>query len=129
MHRWASRVLAPGGRYFVLRIEDLALAQDNRPVLRELARFLNAPADEAAVAAAALLFQGHGSSYGGERVDAQDKAARNDKLGASAIEALRTFGYELPEGKGYGLAQAFDDAPACGIVSSSTSAELPPETP
>ena len=116
---YGARALAPSGRYFVVRIEDLALRPhaltDAAAVARALGTFAGVAAarDARAIADAVAIFEGHASAFGGGRLAADERAHRLEALGSGGTRALALFGYALGE---YGIAARCADLGACGIV-------------
>lgn len=100
--KYGVTVLGPK-RYFLLRIEDMAL-QDPKPLLNRLAAFLNVPnITTERMQALVKMNDGHQKSYGGNKYDKQTRMQYLAQIGNEGREALDLFGYKLDD---WGLAKA-----------------------
>ena len=84
-------------RYFLLRIEDLALG-DPAPVLKRLVQFLNLPeSTPAELAVLVAKCQGHERSYGGAKYTKEQRAGYINDIQDAGRSAFKTFGYRLDD--------------------------------
>ena len=104
-YEYGRMVLGPK-RYFLLRVEDMALAMDPSPLFKRLASFLDLPEiTEANMVVLKALCSGHASSYGGNKYNGTTRAQVIQEVGVIGRQVLDLFGYKIGD---WGLAK---DAP------------------
>lgn len=101
-YEYGRMVLGPK-RYFLLRVEDMALATDPSPLFKRLAAFLDLPdITEANMQVLKTLCGGHASSYGGNKYNTTHRAEIIGEVGAVGRQVLDLFGYKITD---WGLAK------------------------